>query len=412
MVFLLKMIVYNMLIFTYKEQKNMNDYDLTERLYSICGPVLRYRIATELMDNVKVDIKDHQKDLLNQDVVQDNIKYYAFGAEQAKRGAYFYTKIRSKPELLETISSNMIHGSNRELLENAVPKLWSFGIKRGFDEIDKYLEIYIKIMEYDYNRKGVMRIGYGKNAIAQFLSLLGYANEQSVFRIMKTRLDQVYAFVLKERYDIYVNAEDYSGIPSNWKDEDKIIDPELTTYSDEEGEPPLPFIYDILGFIGMKQAGLSEDNERKINAVLKYCLDERYQKSIMPGYGILLAPTGRFYGCGWSIHLPGFGQELNENVDINKLHINQLLLRLELLSNFPIIKDLPHMAELFDFFERYRDDDGFYCFPKEFIPEKNSGYFVLGPRMGLTENRKKKDGYIAESTFRVLKMKKNLALYK
>lgn len=390
----------------------MNDYDLTERLYSKCGPVLRYRIATELMDNIQVNIKNLQQDLLNQDEVQENIKYYAFGAEQGKRGAYFYTKIRSKPEILESISSNMIHGTKRELLENVATKLWSFGIRRGFEEIDKYLEIYIKIMEYDYNRKGVMRLGYGKNTIAQFLSLLGYANEQSVFRIMQTRLDQIYTFVLKECYDIYVNAGDYPGIPTNWKDEDKIIDPALTAYSDEEGDPPLPFIYDILGFIGMKQAGLTEDNERKINAVLKYCLDERYQKNIKDGYGILLAPTGRYYGCGWSIHLPGFGQELGENIDINKLHINQLLLRLEMLSYFPLTRDLPHMVELFNFFERYRDEDGSYCFPKEYIPEKKAGYFVLGPRMGLAENRKKKDGYIAESTFRVLKMKKNFGLYK
>ncbi len=391
----------------------MNDYNLTERLYSKCGPVLRYRIATEMMDNAQADIKGLQKDLLSQDEVQENIKYYAFGAEQGKRGEYFYTKRHgSKPELLDNISSKMIHGSKRELLENMAAKLWSFGIRRGFEEIDKYLETYIKIMEYDYNRKGVMRVGYGKNAIAQFLSLLGYANEQSVYRIMQTRLDQLYAFVLKERYDIYINADDYSGIPSNWKDEDKIIDPALTTYSDEEGEPPLPFIYDIFGFIGMKQAGLTEDNERKINAVLKYFLDERYQKNIKPGYGILLAPTGSFYGCGWSIHLPGFGQELNESIDINKLHINQLLLRLELLSHFSITRDLPHMAELYNFFERYRDKDGFYCFPKEFIPENKTGYFVMGLRMGLVENRKKKDGYIAESTFRVLKMKKNLGLYK
>ncbi len=389
----------------------MTDSDIAERLYSKCGPVLRYRIATELIDNAQVNITALQKDLLNQDEVQENIKYYAFGAEQGKKGAYFYTKIRSKPELLESISSNMIHGSSRELLENMAAKLWTFGIRRGFEEIDRYLEIYIKIMEYDYNRKGVMRIGYGKNAIAQFLSLLGYANEQSVFRIMQTRLDQVYAFVHKERYDIYINAEGYSGIPSNWKEEDKILDPALTTYSDEEGDPPLPFIYDILGFIGMKQAGLTEDNERKINAVLKYCLDERYQKNIKPGYGILLAPTGRYYGCGWSIHLPGFGQELNENIDINKLHINQLLSRLEWISYFPVIRDLPHMDELFNFFEKYKDKDGFYCFPKEFMPEYNTGYFVSGLRMGLAENRRKKDGYIAESTFRMLRMKKNLGLY-
>jgi len=61
------------------------------------------------MDSEQKDLKELQKDILNQDEVQENIKYYAFGAEQGKKGTYFYTRMRhgSKQVLMEDISSNI-----------------------------------------------------------------------------------------------------------------------------------------------------------------------------------------------------------------------------------------------------------------------------------------------------------------
>ena len=390
----------------------MIDHELVNALFGKSGPVLRYRIATELMDTPQDDAQALRKELLCQDEVQENLRYYALGAEQGQKGEYFYTKASRSPEKtsLQSIYTKLMHGSDRHMLENAAAKLWSLGVRKGFEEIDKYKDTYIDIMQSDFYRTGIMRIGYGINAIAQFLSLLGYANEPAVHTIMQLRLNQLYDFVKEERYNIYVSAADYTGIPSAWRDQKEIIDPELTSYSDTQGDPPLPFIYDILGFIGMKQAGLTEENEKKIDAVIKYVLDERYQKNMKEGYDIFRAPTGKYYSCGWSVHLPGFGQGIGRTGNTQNIWTHRLLLRLELLSHFPIILTLPHMADLRDFFERYRGEDGFYRFPKSFIQESKAGYYVLGARMGLNESRKGNDGIMAESTFRMLRMKKNLGL--
>ena len=365
----------------------LKDSVLIEKLFERCGPVLRHRIAAELADNLPCDIEMLRCAAAGHPEALQNIRYYTDGAKMGRN--YFYPK--------------MVHGSKPEQLENTAGKLWALGMGKGIPEMDEVFDIYLAIMDYDFYRKNVMRAGYGVYQIAQLLGLLGYGDQERVRVILQARLDQLYHFVRQERYDIYVDIKDYPRPPSNWKDVDKIIDPALTRYGDAENEPPLPSVYDILGMVGMKRAGVSDENREKINAVLRYCYDERYQRNILPGYGLLLTPAGQYYSMGWSVHLPGYGQELDENTDMK-----QLLLWADLLSIFDVPEGFELFGRLLDFLETYRDPEGFYTFPREFIPEEKTGYFVTGRHMGLGENRRQKDAYALEATFRVLKLKKNL----
>jgi hypothetical protein len=291
-------------------------------------------------------------------------------------------------------------------LENTVGKLWALGLGKGFPEIDECIKSYIDIMEQDFNRKDVNRIGYGVYYLAQFLSLIGYADEEPIANILQMRLDQIYNFVKQERYDIYVDAKGYPKLPSSWKSFGKIIDPELTHYGDPAGEPPLPSLYDLLGILGMKRAGMTKENEIKANSILQYCYDERYQKTIMYKYGIVLAPSGQYYSMGWSVHLPGYGQKLDKDIEINKL-----LLWADILSSFTVSRKFDLMRDLIDFLEKFKTTDGFFKFPRRFIPEEKNGYFISGKYMGLGEDRLQTDACLIESTFRVLKLKKNLGFF-
>lgn len=367
----------------------MNDSLLIEKLYEMSGPIIRWRIVNELMDIHSSDKNELLQAAVNHQEVQQYIQYFIEGANQGR--FYFFPK--------------MIHGSKPEQLENTTYKLWSMGMGKGVSKIERHIKKYIPIMEYDFYRKDVARVGYGVYQMAQSLGLLGFAGESSIFPILQKRLDQLYHFVQQERFDIYVSVKGYPRLPSNWKDVEKIIDPVLTKYGDADGEPPLPSVYDILGMLGMKQIGMSQENENKANAVLQYCFDERYQLGISPGYGILLAPTGQYYGMGWSVHLPGYGKQLDENVDIK-----QLLFWADVLCCFSASRGLELIKDQLNYFDKYRLDDGFYCFPKEFIPNEKSGYFIMGKGMGLGENRKRKEAFALESTFRVLRIKKNLGL--
>lgn len=367
------------------------DHELIEKLYKISGPVLKLRIITELMDKLPCDYEELVQNVLKLPEVQKYIEFYANGSRQ--ESSYCYSK--------------MLHGAAPEKLENTVGKIWSLGLKKGVHAIDEFLKSYINIMEQDFYRKDVNRIGYGIYYIAQFLSLIGYADEDPIACILQKRLDQVYNFVRQERYDIYVDVKGYPKLPSSWKSVDKIIDPALTRYGDAESEPPLPSLYDLLGILGMKQTGMTKENEIKANTILKYCYDERYQKGIMYKYGIALAPTGQYYSMGWSVHLPGYGQILNKDMEISKL-----LLWADIFSNFTVSTEFELMKGLMNFLENYRTKDGFYSFPKKFIPEEKNGYFVSGKYMGLGENRTQKEACLIESTFRALKLKKNLGIYK
>ena len=154
-------------------------------------------------------------------------------------------------------------------------KVLALGLKKGIPVIDECLKSYINIMEQDFYRKDVNRVGYGIYYIAQFLSLIGYADEVPIACILQMRLDQVYKFVKQKRYDIYVDVKGYPKLPSSWKDVDKIIDPALTQYGNAESEPPLPSLYDLLGILGMKQVGMKKENEIKANTILNYCNNNR-----------------------------------------------------------------------------------------------------------------------------------------
>lgn len=366
----------------------ISDTELIEKLYSKSGPILKWRIATELMGLTPEKLVDLHSLVENHSAVQKLIKLYSIGANYDENYPY----------------SKLIHGAKPELLENVSGKLWAYGIRKGFPCIDQYYKSYLKILEQDYYNENAVRIGYGKYFIAQMLGLLGYADEEPIKSILQTRLDEVFHFIKLKKYDIYVDACKYPKLPSNWMHINKIIDPTLTNLTNEQDNYPLPYQYDILGFVGMAQVGLTDDNQDKINAILRYCYDDNYQYGILYKYGIALYTNG-YYSMGWSIHLPGYGQELTSDLEINKL-----LLWADIFSNFQASRGFPLFYNLLDFLENYRKPDGYYSFLKKFIPESKQGYFINGKYMNLGEDKLHKEAALIESTFRVLKLKKNLGL--
>ncbi|MFH1513928.1 MAG: hypothetical protein ABIG42_00555 [bacterium] len=45
-----------------------------------------------------------------------------------------------------------------------------------------------------------------------------------------------------------------------------------------------------------------------------------------------------------------------------------------------------------------------WCFPREYLPEKQRGYYVCGAYMGLEDGRRSKKVLELESTFRMLRI--------
>jgi len=78
-----------------------------------------------------------------------------------------------------------------------------------------------------------------------------------------------------------------------------------------------------------------------------------------------------------------------------------------LLSNFEVATKSEWFLQALKIVERYKDDNGLYHFPKNYLTEKDSCW-ILGNHMGVGENRRNKNALIHEGTFRALVIKNNL----
>lgn len=122
------------------------------------------------------------------------------------------------------------------------------------------------------------------------------------------------------------------------------------------------------------------------------------------GFGyVFIEKRNAFYSWGWSVHLPGyfgfssFGQDGKTN---------RLVQMLELMSHFPTAKCSDWYRNGMTHLEGFRTESGRYRFPRHY-PHEDEGYYVSGYHMGLGEPRRKKISLEIESTFRMLRLKKN-----
>ena len=80
---------------------------------------------------------------------------------------------------------------------------------------------------------------------------------------------------------------------------------------------------------------------------------------------------------------------------------------MELLSNFAIASQTKWFSQALEIIEAYKDDNGIYRYPAEYLVEKNACW-ILGNHMSLGENRRKKNALALEGTFRTLIIFNNL----
>jgi hypothetical protein len=85
---------------------------------------------------------------------------------------------------------------------------------------------------------------------------------------------------------------------------------------------------------------------------------------------------------------------------------NMFILYMDLVAHYPGAGEMPWFQKGIQHLEQYRVDQGRYCFPASYLPEKNGGYYLYtGALMGLGERGKQR--LEIESTFRMLSMRKN-----
>ena len=352
------------------------------------GLVIRYRTATELMPPDKsLDVEALRNDLLQSPLVQkwlDNLKPPFLLGQKLTRQAEF------------TRASMEIHGAKDIALENVLGKLTDFGLKKGVPELDRRVNPYLGwLVETSKKFPHYFFVTWMRHEVADFLALAGYADEPEIQKLLKTRLDLIYDFARRGDYDIYTDPKKYKKMPGSFAGR-PLIKPELT-----RNQIMLPLVYDIVGWGAYLNSVTDEEALTKADTVIEWILNEKYQ-AYPWGYGIIFdEASSNFWAMGWSIHMPGFSESLNGDLE-TQLRV----LRLEQLAHFKAARRHPWFKADMEHLEQFKTERGAYLFPKEFLPEKPAAYWIVGGKMALEDNPRNKKKLEVESTFRMARLKK------
>jgi hypothetical protein len=236
-----------------------------------------------------------------------------------------------------------------------------------------------------------------KTVVASFLTIAGYFECDAVRRHVMERLDDVDNFARKRGFQIFVDSDTYGRMPASYR-KDGLIDAELYPH----GQMRLPWIHDAYAFANIPPSALDEFTTEKLGRFVDCILDGRYQQ-LPPGYGVV-SEGGRFMKMGWDAKLPGFGKSR-----FTEMH-GGLVQRVELMSHFPAACAHAWFQDALEFLETFETARGTYAFPRAILRDQPKGYWVNAARMGIEEDRRRPLALELESTFWMLKIRKNTGL--
>lgn len=344
----------------------MRTRDAAAWLVDSAGPAIRYRTACELLGEAP-----DPKALLDSALVQ-----------------------RWLARIVPPAARKTIHGSRADQFENAIGKLAQLGVKAGAPELDRAVRSHLEWLKLASEPAADWYPHFERDLVANALSAAGYRAHPTVRALVLERLDRVAVFCRKQRYDIYVDRSDYRGIPTGFRGR-PLVDPALHT----DGRLPLPTIWDLVAASDLRMNATDGALRSKLDAIVRYVLTPEYQE-LPESYGILRAGPSRYWAIGWDVKLPGHRRPPRSAIE----HAT-LLMRLELLAPFPSARRCDWFKRSLQVLSAHRTPRGTYAFPRKLLPEKQSGYWVLGAYTGLEENRRTHLALELESTFRMLRIR-------
>jgi hypothetical protein len=335
------------------------------------GPLIRYRTATELLDDPSAaDLERLPEELLASPLVT---------------------------RWLERLVPGGIHSSQSTAFENPMNKLADLGLKAGMRPLDERTAHFRGLLAERAGRRAGMGLLLDNIILAAGLLRVGYPMGAAEMAFLRRRLDELYDTCRKGSYDIYIGADEYAGIPKAFRAK-RFVKPELTP----DGELRLPYIHDLYALAHFPEEARDAATDRKIDTVIRYVLDPRYQ-TLNDGYGYLRQRDGdhvHHYAIGWSAHLADCSR------GVEGFQKARLVQRMELMAHFAAAWKSRVFRAGLAHLEGFRTERGPYVFPRDYLREQQSGYWVTGAYMALEENRQSPRAIEFESTFRMLAIKR------
>lgn len=344
----------------------MRARDAAQWLVESAGPAIRYRAASELLGRPTAP-----DELVRSALVQ-----------------------RWLSRLVPPVARKTLHGSRADQFENAIGKLMQLGVAAGMPKLDRAVRPHLEWLRREPEPGTEWYAHFERDLVANGLSAAGYRAHPVVRALVAERLDRVASFCRKQRYDIYVDRSGYRGIPAGFRNR-PLVDPALHA----NGRLPLPTIWDVVAASDLRTHTTDRELRSKLDAIARYVLTPAYQK-LPESYGILRAGPSHYWAIGWDVKLPGHQRPPRSPIE----HATWLI-RLELFAPFPSARRSEWFRRALQVLATHRTPGGTYAFPRALLPEKQSGYWVLGAYTGLEENRRTRLALELESTFRILRIR-------
>lgn len=323
------------------------------------GPAIRYRTATELVDDpAGVDLAQLAASLCSSGMVRQ-----------------WLDRIGQPGGL------NSLHGSRPEAFENVCAKLCELGLRAGsLDEFDAKMQPF---------RRHLAEWGetWGRPLLASCLNWAGYEDEV-ILGCLSERLEAMSELARSGNYEIYIDQDTYGDFPAAFRKR-PLVNPEFYGR--------LPSIWDIYALAHWPKPLANDETQRQIDEIMAYILHPDYQ-ALEEGYGVMRADKRRYYSMGWSVHLPRYGESGNAIPEYMYVQ------RLELMAHFAVARDTPWFQDCLGHLHQFQTDQGTYRFPGGYLRESGSGYWVTGAYMRLEENRRVRQSLDLDSTFRMSKI--------
>ena len=326
----------------------------------------------------------------------------------------------------------LTHGSKIDAFENLIPKLYQLGFsKNNPDFNDRYEMWHNKIDLSIYKKKNPNPIentywtnfGYFENAIlAGLLAYSGILPSKNVEFVILQRIQAIFSFLNRKDLSLaefLVPAEDYPKLPQSRKEH--IINPLFYN----SGNFSLPWIYDLYGFSRFIEFTKDPELKNQVERIVSLILSPEYQ-SLPQGFGTVLSKPNYGYALGWKVQLPGFVKSQSEYpksksgnlkstsrfFEMNEIQkettkTSNILLLLEALSHFETARKHEWFKSAINYLESYRTINNTYKFPVHLLDEKKMGYWNSGAYMGVGESRANLNWREIESSYWMLKIKKN-----
>lgn len=290
---------------------------------------------------------------------------------------------------------NLVHSSQPEALENVLGKLAEYGLRQEMPGVEERLQPLLKIFHWkpawrsDVVFQNVWET-LVKSVCAWGLLRLGCTPDTSLSDFILEHLERCFWIARDQVYDLYASGNELDGLPKAWAGKPVMKQEVMAHYW-------LPYIHDLYLFAHLPPDFLDASGEQKLEALLAYILDPRFQ-ALPNGYGYAWIKERRTcYGWGWSPHLPGFAGLDWEAPETPAT----LVLRLELMAHFPAACRSAWFQSARQHLEQFRTPSGTLLFPANCLREKSSGYYVEGAFMGLEGRRRHSTNLEIESTFRL-----------